>query len=140
MMAHPPTARGERIDWRAVRDTINLADAATRLLGPAPGRRGERSGRRLWWRCPFHEDQNPSLCVKQGGRQWRCWGCGLKGDAIELVRRLNPGWTFPEAVAYLTGRARSLGWSLETLETLETPGRRSGPALDADRPAARPGR
>lgn len=28
----------------------------------------------------------------------------MKGDAIELVRRLNPGWTFPEAVAYLTGQ------------------------------------
>jgi hypothetical protein len=58
------TARGERIDWRAVRDTINLAEVATRLLGPAPGRLGERSGRRLWWPCPFHEDRNPSFCVK----------------------------------------------------------------------------
>src|SRR5262249_13783734 len=97
-------AARERIDWRAVRDTIDLADVATRLLGQAPGRRGERTGRRLWGCCPFHEDQNPSFCIKPGGRQWRCWGCGAKGDAVELVRRRNPGWTFPEAVAYLTGQ------------------------------------
>jgi hypothetical protein len=97
------TAKGERIDWKAIRDTISLADVATRLLGPAPGRRGER-GRRLWWSCPFHKDNNPSFCIKPSGRRWRCWGCGLKGDAVDLVRRLNPGWTFPEAMAYLTGK------------------------------------
>ena len=132
------TARGDRIDWRAVRDTISLADVATRLLGSAPGRRGERSARRLWWSCPFHEDRNPSFCIKQDGRQWRCWGCGMKGDVIELVRRLNPGWTFPEAVTYLTGQPLpSAGHSKPSLNTLETPGRRPGPALDADRPGRR---
>ena len=58
----------------------------------------------------------------------------MKGDAIELVRRLNPGWTFPEAVAYATGQPASLGWSLEILETRPA----AGPARPAD--PARPGR
>jgi CHC2 zinc finger len=98
------TVRGGRIDWQAVRDSIDLADVAIGLLGPAPGRRGERSARRLWWSCPFHKDRNPSFCIKPGGRRWRCWGCGAKGDAIDLVRRLNPGWTFPDAIAYATGQ------------------------------------
>src|SRR4051812_40247498 len=89
-------------DWSAVRDGIDLAEVATRLMGPAPGRRGERSGR-LWWVCKFHDDNNPSLCIKPGGHQWRCFGCGAKGDAVELVRRLNPGMTFPEAVRFLAG-------------------------------------
>ena len=56
-----PHASG-RIDWNEIRDRIDLAAVATALMGPAPGRRGER-GRRLWWRCPFHEDRNPSFCV-----------------------------------------------------------------------------
>ena len=133
------TARGERIDWRAVRDTINLADVATRLLGPAPGRLGERSGRRLWWRCPFHEDRNPSLCVKAGGRQWRCWGCGSKGDAIELVRRLNPGWTFPEAVAYLTGQPVPSGGHSKPWKPSKPPAADPArPEMPTDRPPAGP--
>lgn len=93
-----------RIDWPSVRDRIDLIDVATTFLGAPDGRRGERSTRRLWWVCPFHPDQNPSFCIESGGHRWRCWGCGAKGDAIDLVRRLNPGWTFPEAVAYLTGQ------------------------------------
>ena len=92
------------LDLRSVCDGIDLAAAATRLLGPAPGRRGERSDR-LWWVCPFHPDRNPSLCVRPGGRRWRCFGCGATGDAVELARRLNPGLTFPEAVRFLNGAA-----------------------------------
>src|SRR5262245_33065994 len=91
-----------RIDWRAARESVDLAAVATRLMGPAPGRRGER-GRRLWWPCPFHEDRNPSLCVEPGKPWWRCYGCGQRGDAAALVMRLNPGMSFPEAVRWLTG-------------------------------------
>lgn len=92
----------EEFDWSAIRDRIDLVEVATRLLGQAPGRRGERSGR-LWWVCRFHEDRNPSLSVKPGGRQWRCFGCGAKGDAVDLARRLNPGMSFPEAVCLVKG-------------------------------------
>ena len=91
----------DRVDWKAERDRIDLAAVATRLLGPAPGRRGER-GAKLWWNCPFHEDANPSLCVDPRKRRWRCYGCGADGDAPSLVMRLE-GMTFPEAKAYLTG-------------------------------------
>lgn len=133
------TARGGgRIDWQAVRETIDLADVATRLLGPAPGRLGERSGRRLWWPCPFHEDRNPSFCVKPGGRQWRCWGCGAKGDAVELARRLNPGWTFPEAVAYLTGQPVPSGGHSKPWKPSKPPAAGPArPAMPPDRPPVR---
>ena len=92
---------GPRVDWKAERDRIDLADVLTRLLGPPPGRRGER-GRRLWWSCPFHEDANPSLSVDPGKPWWRCYGCDARGDAATLVMKLN-GRTFPEALAFLTG-------------------------------------
>ena len=75
----------------------------TALMGPAPGRRGER-GRRLWWSCPFHEDRNPSFCVEPGKPWWRCYGCGEHGDAPALAMRLQ-GMTFPEAVHWLAGQS-----------------------------------
>jgi hypothetical protein len=96
-----PGAAG-RPDWSAVRDTLDLAAVATRLLGPAPGRRGVR-GRRLWWSCPFHEEDNPSFAIVPGQSWYRCFGCNARGDAVDLVRKLNPGMTFPEAVALLDG-------------------------------------
>jgi hypothetical protein len=87
--------------WKDDRERIDLAAVATKLMGPAPGRRGER-GRKLWWSCPFHEDTNPSLCVEPGKPYWRCYGCDAHGDAANLVMRLE-GLTFPEAVRWLTG-------------------------------------
>ena len=74
---------GDRLDWNAIKSQIDLAAITTALLGPAPGRRGEKS-RRLWWKCPLHEDRNPSFRVEPGRRWWKCFGCGEKGDAPRL--------------------------------------------------------
>jgi DNA primase len=101
MVAPVGAAALRRIDWQTERERIDLAAVATSLLGPAPGRRGER-GRRLWWPCPFHEDRNPSLSIEPGKHWWRCFGCGANGDAAALVMRLR-GMTFPEARGFLTG-------------------------------------
>ena len=95
------TTAAPRPDWKTERERIDLAAVATNLLGPAPGRRGER-GRRLWWSCPFHEDRNPSFCVDPGKGWWRCYGCGANGDAASLVMH-REGVSFPEAIARLTG-------------------------------------
>lgn len=90
------------IDWSSARDKVDLAEVATRLLGPPEGRRGEK-GRKLWWRCPLHEDNNPSFAIDPGKAWWKCYGCDAKGDAVELVRRLNSSLTFPQIVEFITG-------------------------------------
>ena len=97
----------DRVDWSNVRDRIDLVAVATALLGPAPGRRGERSAQRLWWPCPFHEDSNPSFCVTPGNPGWKCFGCGEYGDAAALVIRLR-GVAFPEAVRWLAEQSSIL--------------------------------
>jgi hypothetical protein len=91
------------IAWRTLRDSVDLEAVAARLLGPPPDRRGKRGGARLYWLCPFHDDHTPSLSVRRGGRTWRCFSCGARGDAINLARRLNPSLTFAEAIAVVTG-------------------------------------
>jgi DNA primase len=48
-----------------------------------------RSGSRLTGRCPFHDDQNPSLVVYPETRSFYCFGCGASGDVIDFVRRIG---------------------------------------------------
>jgi hypothetical protein len=103
------TATGERIDWRAVRDRVDLARVVTALLGPAAKRRG----RRLLWCCPLHRDRHPSFEVDPRRQTWKCWPCDLGGDAPALVMKLR-GVAFPEAVrvvAELSGVVVPLGRS-----------------------------
>jgi CHC2 zinc finger len=90
------TATGNRIDWHEVRDRIDPAAVATNLLGPA----AKRQGPRLLWPCPFHDDHDPSFQVDLTRKSWRCWVCGVGGDAAELVKRFNK-CGFPAAVKYL---------------------------------------
>jgi hypothetical protein len=46
-------------------------------------------------RCIFHEDQNPSMSIKNNFAH--CFSCGKTADVIEVYQKLN-GATFPEAV------------------------------------------
>ncbi len=82
----------DRLDWLAVKDRIDLAAVATALLGPP----AKRESRRLLWLCPFHDDHHPSFQVDPDRRKWRCWSCGIGGDAAELEMKLQ-GVAFPEA-------------------------------------------
>ena len=38
-------------------------------------------------RCPFHNDQTPSLSFKDG--RFKCFGCNESGDAIDLVSKVR---------------------------------------------------
>lgn len=43
-------------------------------------------------RCPFHEDRTPSLSVfkgRDGKERWKCHGCDVGGDALDLEVRLS---------------------------------------------------
>jgi len=40
-------------------------------------------------RCPFHEDNSPSLVVRQDTQRFRCYGCGARGDVIEFWEKFN---------------------------------------------------
>lgn len=88
-------------NWKSERERIDLAALIAREIGPASDRRGG-SGR-SWWCCPFHPDKNPSLTLNPDGAHWRCFGCGVSGDAIDFILHRYPGLKFAEAVAHLTG-------------------------------------
>lgn len=61
--------------------------------------------------CPFHDDNDPSLHLwmgDDGKERWHCFVCGVGGDQIDIVRRLE-GMTFSQAVVRLDEIADGLG-------------------------------
>src|SRR4051794_27867927 len=76
------------LDWSAIKPRVDLAAVVAGLLG-SPARRAAGA---LLWRCPFHDDSDPSFRVEPGrrtGGTWRCWTCAIGGDAADLVMRLE---------------------------------------------------
>jgi DNA primase len=52
-------------------------------------------------RCPFHNDQTPSLIISERKNLWRCHGaCGIGGDVVALTMKLK-GVSFRHAVELL---------------------------------------
>lgn len=56
-----------------------------------------RSGRDWWGRCPVHADRTPSFQVSSERQNFRCWGCGVHGDVVDLVAAID-GVGLPEAL------------------------------------------
>lgn len=48
-----------------------------------------RSGANYSARCPFHDDSTPSLVVYNDSDRFHCFGCGVHGDAVEFVSRME---------------------------------------------------
>lgn len=64
-----------------------------------------RRGRRLYGRCPFHDDHNPSFFVDdQANGKWRCWSESIHGDVIDFVARQRD-LTAADALRVLMDRA-----------------------------------
>src|SRR6266545_4390923 len=55
--------------------------------------------------CPFHDDKTPSLSVSPDKKIFRCFGCGVSGNAITFLRK-HKNLPFPEAVRMLADKAK----------------------------------
>jgi DNA primase len=126
----------ERVDLRQIRDRIDLMKIVTGKLGPP----AKRQGRRWLWRCPFHDDHNPSFEVDTKRGTWRCWPCNRKGDAFAFIME-SERVTFREAVRIVTELA---GIAIPSRQSGPEPSRPSPPtttnkpALAPDRPPEPP--
>jgi hypothetical protein len=56
-----------------------------------------RTGGRWVTRCPFHDDQRPSLTLSPVKGLWYCHPCGVGGDGIAYVMK-RKGIDFADAV------------------------------------------
>jgi DNA primase len=63
-----------------------------------------RKGNRFWGLCPFHAEKTPSFTVHPSRNAFKCFGCGMGGDAITFVRETE-GLEFFEALRVLADQA-----------------------------------
>lgn len=64
----------------------------------------KRSGRNYFGLCPFHGEKTPSFSVSQDKQIFHCFGCGEGGNLFSFLMKME-GYSFPEAVKELAGRA-----------------------------------
>lgn len=88
-----------------VEDIKARLDIMRDVIIPNIGQPVERGSRwRFWWRCPFHDDHDPSLALTPNGERFQCFACGAgntqrpgdPGDMFDWVMRYN-GVSFKEA-------------------------------------------
>ncbi len=78
-------------------DLVQLVGRRVKLA-----RRG--GGQMMWGCCPFHGEKSPSFKVENIRRTYKCFGCGVGGDAFKWLMETE-GLSFPEAVQKLAGEA-----------------------------------
>ena len=82
-----------------VRDRSPIAD----VIGERVALRNAGGGN-LKGLCPFHEEKSPSLSVSPARGLFHCFGCGVGGDVIRFIERIDHV-SFSEAVERLAAEA-----------------------------------
>lgn len=87
-------------DKQIILDRTNIEDVVEDFM------QGQlvRKGSRLVCRCPLHADKTPSFMVTPSLNIYKCFQCGVGGDAISFLTDVQH-MTYPEAMRYLAKRA-----------------------------------
>ncbi|MHC5021330.1 MAG: CHC2 zinc finger domain-containing protein, partial [Planctomycetota bacterium] len=65
-----------------VREVLNATELVDLIGRIVPLK---RSGRNFTGLCPFHREKTPSFNVSPERQRWKCFGCGMAGDAISFL-------------------------------------------------------
>lgn len=122
----------ERVTWTEIKERISIESVAISLLGEPAA----KQGRRLLWHCPWHDDRHPSLSVDLDRMTWKCWPCGIGGDAVALAIK-SSGSTFPEAVRHVAELC-GLGPSSVKMQPTNVARASRAPARPPERPSGLP--
>ena len=70
----------------------------------------KKSGRNYWGCCPFHKEKTPSFSISPDKGIFKCFGCGVGGDAISFLMKINNN-TFYEVIVE---QAQKFGIPIQT--------------------------
>ncbi|MCX6361032.1 MAG: DNA primase [Armatimonadetes bacterium] len=85
----------DKEEVRSRTDIVDLIGAHVQL---------KRRGRNWLGLCPFHQEKTPSFHVDPVTQSFKCFGCGVGGDAFSFVQRME-NMSFIEAAERLAARA-----------------------------------
>lgn len=63
----------------------------------------KKRGTSLIGNCPFHNEKTPSFYVSVSKGIYKCFGCGVGGDALKFVMELEK-YSYPEAIRYIANK------------------------------------
>ena len=75
--------RGKKLNtdiFEEIKNKIDIADVAE-FYGVELNRHGKAC-------CPFHTEKTPSFSISRKKQMFRCFGCGMSGDVINLTQNL----------------------------------------------------
>ncbi len=64
----------------------------------------KRSGRNFFGLCPFHREKSPSFSVSPDKQIFHCFGCGVGGDVIHFVSKIE-NLDFKQAIETLAEKS-----------------------------------
>ena len=80
-----------------IRNKINIVDLIGEYVPLT------KKGQYYWGKCPFHNDNNPSMSVDQNRQIYRCWSCHNSGNVFNFYEQIE-NITFAEALKRLGNR------------------------------------
>lgn len=88
------------IDRSVIAEILAKSDIVALIGGHVALR---RQGQHFIGLCPFHSERSPSFHVRQDRAFFKCFGCGVGGDAIRFIERIE-NLSFLEAARFLAKR------------------------------------
>ena len=89
-----------RIPQQFVQDLLSRVDIVEVVQSRVPLK---KKGKDYWACCPFHGEKSPSFSVSQSKQFYKCFGCGVSGNALGFVMAYDR-IEFPAAVETLAER------------------------------------
>lgn len=84
-------------DKQLILDRVNIEDVVSEFL------QLQRKGSRYVCSCPLHADKTPSFVVTPALNIFKCFSCGIAGNAISFLVDVQ-GMTYVEAMKYLASK------------------------------------
>ena len=104
-----------RIDLPALKARYPLAGVVEAAGVQLRGRGRVRQGL-----CPLHEEREGSFTVYADSQRWYCFGCGLGGDVLDFIQRID-GVDLPEAIRRLEASPATPAATVIPAQTPTTP-------------------